>query len=90
MSKGGECGDEIGGGRGGRKGSRDIFNYQPEVPTLPLSPQLLAISCQIFPACHWTALALTIHLPLCYPFTSIVVVSTELFLIVTVSRLRLH
>lgn len=52
------------GGRGnGRKGSRDIFNYQPEVPILPLSLQLLAISCQIFPACHWTALALTIHLP---------------------------
>lgn len=33
----GECGDEMGRGLGsGRKGSRDIFNYQPEVPTLPL------------------------------------------------------
>lgn len=72
------------GGRG-----RETFLITSRRYRLCLSPQLLAISCQIFPACHWTALR-THHPPTppCYPFASVVVVSTELLSIVTVLRLR--
>lgn len=54
-----------GGGRLGPVGKgRETFLITSRRYQLYLSsPQLVAISCQIFPACHWTALALTIHPP---------------------------
>lgn len=82
------------GGRGiGRKGSRDIFNYQPEVPTLPLPsttrhqlPNISGVSLD----------GSRIHHPPASPFLTPspflrspdVVVSIELLLTVMVSRLR--
>lgn len=94
----GECGNELGeerdregaaegrGGPGGR--GRETFLITSRRYRLCLSPQLLAISCQIFPACHWMAFAFTIHPPPLPPFCAPDVVSIELLLIVTVSRLR--
>lgn len=61
----GECGNELGEEREGRGGpggrGRETFLITSRRYRLCLSPQLLAISCQIFPACHWMAFAFTTH-----------------------------
>jgi len=99
--RGGECADEMedrGGGQGGR--GRETFLITSRRYRLCLSPQLLAISCQIFPACHWTAPTRRPPSPLANPavfgcapivvvdvvVVVVVVVSIELFSIVAVSR----